>query len=342
MFPKNIFPTGKLKPEILSQLLDKFTTTSHNIIVGPAVGEDAAVISLDDKKLLIATTDPITFVTDAIGYYAVVVNSNDIASMGGTPKWFLATILLPEKISDFEMVENIFSQISSTCKKYNIAFCGGHTEVTHNLSRPIVVGMMMGETEKNKLIRSSGALLDDDIILTKGIPVEGISIIAREKSSELESEPKFDKEFIERCKDFLFTPGISVLKDARIACSIGGVNCMHDPTEGGLATGLREIAAASNVGLKILHNKLPILPEGKKLCEKFALDPLGTIASGALIITASSQFSPLIISALKKENIPATVIGQIMPKNYGIKLLAESNKKTTLPVFEKDEITKIW
>ena len=123
------------------------------------------------------------------------------------------------------------AQILEACKRFDIALCGGHTEVTYGLDRPIVVGQMLGEVEKEKLILSSGAREGDDLILTKGLGIEATSIIARECESALSS--KYSDSFLDRAKAHLTAPGISVLKDALTAADIGGVNAMHDPTEGG-------------------------------------------------------------------------------------------------------------
>src|ERR671922_1169758 len=102
---------GKLPPELLQRLLATYTKADPRVIVGAAVGEDAAVIDMGDRYV-IATADPITFATDAIGYYAVIVNANDIATRGGRPKWFLATLLLPERTTSAALVEAIFAQMA--------------------------------------------------------------------------------------------------------------------------------------------------------------------------------------------------------------------------------------
>src|SRR6056297_467006 len=105
--------TGKIDPELLGKLLDRYTFSGNRVAIGAGIGEDAAAIEIGDGYLL-AKTDPITHVTDRIGYYAVHINANDIAAMGGTPSWFLATVLMPQG-SKFEDLDKIFSQISGTC-----------------------------------------------------------------------------------------------------------------------------------------------------------------------------------------------------------------------------------
>ncbi|MFQ5865642.1 MAG: AIR synthase family protein [bacterium] len=333
-----ILPTGKINLELLSNLIEDYCTTDETIVVGPKVGEDAAVIDLRDKYL-IAKTDPITFVTDEIGIYAIHINANDIACMGGVPKWFLANVILPEKQTTKILVDDIFSQISDACSKLNISYCGGHTEITTGIDRPIVVGCMLGEVEKDKLITSAGAEINDHIILTKGIAIEAVSIIAREREAEILET--YSDEFIAQCKNFVYDPGISVLPEVRIAQRIGGVHALHDPTEGGLAMGLWELATAAQVGMSIEFDKVRILPEAKLLCEQFDLDPLGVIASGAVLMTVEKAKSSKIVEALKATNIEAEVIGKILDADRGVKILI-NNDYYDLPKFDRDEILKIF
>lgn len=331
-------PLGKLSPSFLSELLDKYTRLDETVIVGPKVGEDATVID-QGEFFLVAKTDPITFVTENIGYYAININANDIACMGGIPRWFLATILLPEALTTKEMVEKIFNQLNMACQELDILFCGGHTEVTYGINRPIVVGQMLGVVEKESLINSQNARPGDDILLTKGIAIEATSIIAREKEARLGDI--YSEDLVEKCKNFVHEPGISVLKDAKLATQIGGIHAMHDPTEGGLAMGLHELAIASGIGLKIFEQEIPILPESKLLCDQYDIDPLGAIASGALLIVADPHYSHDIIEAFKKNQINIENIGKAMPAEYGVKLIVNENEMD-LPEFHQDEITKLF
>lgn len=335
----NYLPLGKLRLEHLQALLQKYASTEdERVILGPGVGEDAAVIDFGDTYL-VAKTDPITFVADDIGWYTIAINANDIATRGATPKWFLATILLPEKRTTEEDVENIFAQLSEACRNYNIALCGGHTEVSYGLERPIVVGQMLGEVEKGKLIRTSGATPGDDIVLTKGLAVEATSIIARVKQEELTH--KFSPEFLERCRNFLNEPGISVLGDAAVAVASGAVSAMHDPTEGGLATGLHELAEAAGVGLQIDFDAIPIFRETALLCREFRLDPLGLIASGALVMTIDPTSTESVLKGLIEKQIQAAVIGKVLPASEG-KNLCREGELVPLEIYHQDELTKIF
>jgi hydrogenase expression/formation protein HypE len=335
----SVLKPGKLPPDLLQRLLASYTSADPRVIVGPAVGEDAAIIDMGDRYL-IAKSDPITFATDAIGYYAVVVNANDIATRGGQPKWFLATLLLPEQTTSEALVESIFAQISQACATFGIALVGGHTEVTYGLDRPILAGHMLGEVAPAALVTTGGARVGDVVLLTKGICIEGASIIAREREPELRRRG-VPEAIIHRAKNFLFEPGISVVRDAQIATGAGRVHAMHDPTEGGLATAVHELATAARVGVVIERRQILILEEAALLCAAYGLDPLGTIASGALLIATPPEDAMRIQQALQGNHIACAAIGRIVPASEGV-LLDDGKDLRTLPTFVHDEITRLF
>lgn len=331
---------GKINIEILDRLLSTYRgKEDERVILGPSVGEDAAVISFADRYL-VAKTDPITFVTEEIGWYVVNVNANDILTRGAIPKWFMASILLPERKATEDMLEKILSQISKACKEIGVAVVGGHTEITLGLDRPIIVGCMLGEVEKDKLITTSNAKVGDVIVVTKGIAVEGTAIIAREKQHELILKG-YSSEFIANCRNFLYNPGISVYKDV-LMCKGINVHSMHDPTEGGLRMGIYEVCKASNTGALIYETEIPIFEETKILCREYNINPLGLITSGTLIIVLPREEAEKLVKVYENNESVAKIIGEIKPKEFGIKILSSEGKLTDLEVTEADEIIKIF
>ena len=352
-----LLPTGKLNTRLLeeifeeynspqmqhnlknSRFLDSYNDSKSRVKLGFAIGEDAAVIEMHGNNSLVVKTDPITFATEDIGYYVVNVNANDVAAMGATPKWFQATILLPENIASEELAKKICIDIQKSCLELGIFLIGGHTEVSYGLNRPIVIGSMIGEVKKGNYIQSSGGKPGDAIILTKGIPLEGTSIIAREKETLL-LERGISSDEINKSKNLLFEPGISVIKEASIAVKHFKVHAMHDPTEGGLSMGLVELAKASGCGFLIKFEKIPIISEGKKLCAIFELNPLQTISSGSLLIVVDKLKSEKLVKILNDEGIVASKIGNLTSeKKY---LISREGKIEDIPYSEKDEITKIF
>ncbi len=332
-------PVGKLRADVLERLFEKFAPGDARVVVGPKIGEDAAVIEMGDRYL-VATTDPITFATDEIGWYALQVNANDLAVRGARPRWFLATLLLPERATTDALVEQIFSQIGQACAEMEVALVGGHTEVTHGLDRPIVVGTMLGEVARDRLVTTRGARVGDILLLTKGVPLEGAAIIAREKEAELVRRGLLPS-LIRRARDFLHRPGISVVPEAMLAAELAPVHSMHDPTEGGIATALTEMARASEVGLRVERERIPLLPEGERLCREFGLDPLGTIASGALLLALAPADAALVLHACAREGIDCAFIGQVVPEREGVTLV-EGGRARPMPTFAQDEITKLF
>ena len=330
-------PTGKLPADLLSALLARLHLTDPRVIIGPGIGRDAAVIDMGDH-FLVAKTDPITFATDDIGWYAVNVNANDIACLGARPKWFMVTALLPAGRADTAMAETIYTQIVEACQALDISLVGGHTEITHDLNRPLLIGAMLGEVAKDKLVASGGARVGDVVLLTKAIPLEGTALIAGEKSEDLLARG-FAAEFLARARGLLRDPGISIVREALIAAEAGFATAMHDPTEGGLATGLWELAHAAKVGLVIDEDAIPVLEEGAQLCAAYRLDPLGTIASGSLLITTGQAAK--LQNLLQNAGIECATIGRVVPLDEGV-VLERGNTRRPLPQFAADEITRLF
>ena len=329
---------GKLPLELLSQLLSKIKVTDPRVAIGARPGEDAALIDFGDKYL-VTKTDPVTFATDLIGWYLVQVNANDLACMGATPRWLMTTLLLPEGTTQ-EAVQAIFSQLLEACESLDITLIGGHTEVTHGLPRPIAVGAMLGEVAKDRVVLTSGALPGDSIVLTQGIAIGGTAILAREAENKLLGSG-VERDLIDRAKEFLFTPGISVVPAASLACDTVAVHAMHDPTEGGLATALLEFATGANVGLEVDFERIPVLPECKIICEALGLDPLGLIGSGSLLATLDPKDAPRLIDVLSQKGILAREIGRVTSPENGLNMRYVDGMRE-LPTFERDEIARFF
>ena len=175
----DILPIGKLSTPLLSQFLSQIPTPDPQVVVGPGIGLDCAVIRTG-KQLLVFKSDPITFATDEIGWYAIQVNVNDIVTTGALPRWFLTTLLLPAGRTTAEFVEQINKQLSQACQQMGITIIGGHTEITAGLDRPLVIGTIIGEVAPSNLITPCGAKPNDRILVTKGVPIEATALLARE------------------------------------------------------------------------------------------------------------------------------------------------------------------
>ena len=329
---------GKLPASHLERLLAALPQRDPRVVLGPQIGEDAAVLDMGDRSLVTAS-DPVTFATDRIGWYAVHVNANDVAVLGADPRWFLAVLLLPEGGDAPELARTIMRDIQAACESLGVTVCGGHTEITAGLERPIVVGHMLGELQNAPVVRKDQLEPGDQIIMTRGIAIEGTALIAREKSDTLEGS--ISDEIIQRAAALLSEPGISVVEAARIARAAGDVRAMHDPTEGGVYTGLVELVTPSGLGLEVHADRIPVLEETAAVCRQLALDPMGLLASGTLLLAVPPDATETVTTALQSHQIPATVIGEVQPAGFGLRSrVGDHDVPLVVPV--RDELATLF
>ena len=213
------------------------------------------------------------------------------------------------------------------------------------LDRPLVIGQMLGEVNSNEVIRSSGLLPGDALLLTKGLAIEATSIVAREMPDTLRGKGWSDRDLAEAA-NYLTQPGISVVEDARIAQAAGEIHALHDPTEGGVATALVEIATASGVDLDIDADTLPISPVSQRLCDDVGIDPFGAISSGALLIGCTAGTTRTIVDALATRGIVAAQIGTVRSgrvegRSSEVRLRRDDSWEA-LPQFSVDEIARLF
>lgn len=300
--------SGKLPPEHLARLLAGLPPTGDDVVVGPGVGLDCAVVR-QGGRLLVCKSDPITFVADDLGHYLVQVNANDVATIGATPRWLLVTLLLPAGSTPRGLPERLMDQIGQACNALGIALVGGHTEVTTAVTRPVAVGALLGEVAPARLVTPRGARPGDRLLLTKGVPLEGTAILATDFRTRLIDG--FSAAELEAAAGFLRRPGISVVADARIALAAGRVHAMHDPTEGGLKAALWELAQASGRRLRVAADAIPVPPISRRICAHLGLDPLATIASGALLLAVPVDDATAVREALEQADIRCADIGGV-------------------------------
>lgn len=336
--PDQILPCGKLPPEHLTRILRNAPLFDSRLLLGPGIGLDCAVIDLGGS-CLVFKSDPITFATEEIGWYVVQVNANDVATTGATPRWFLLTALLPEKGTTTDLVDEITEQVNEACRSLEISLVGGHTEITPGLARPILVGTMVGEVRRADLVTPRGACPGDRILLTKGVPIEGTAILARERPEALVGTLSAAE--IEQAAHFLYKPGISVVRDAQVATQAGAVTAMHDPTEGGLSGAVWELAQACGHSLVIDPKAVPIPALSARVCQAFLINPLETIASGALLLTTPPNQVKGIRQALQGEGIDCAEIG-FVEAGPPRALQVTNQHPVRLPRPKRDEIARLF
>ncbi len=326
---------GKVPNKVLQEIVFRnLGAKRDDVVLNPSIGEDAAIVKAGNE-LVAVSSDPITGAEEWLGWLAVHVSANDVATRGVQPRWFNSIILLP-KNSTNELVEKICTQMNKAANQLNIAIIGGHCEVTPGIEHPIVTGCAIGIVEEGKYVTCGGARIGDQIILTKGTGIEGTAILASDRRTELLKD--FDENFLNQAENFF--EQISVVKDALTAFKMGGISAMHDPTEGGVAGGLHELADAANIGFKVYEEKILVPEETHKICAHFNLDPLQLISSGSLLIVAKEEKTDKIINSLSKNNVKSSIIGEVTKPALGRNLLTKTGEKTELVKPVSDHLWK--
>lgn len=310
---------GKVPESVLKRsILKQIHTKRKEVILGAGVGEDCTAIKILPDEVFVLSTDPITGTVQDIGELAVLVNLNDIASSGAEALGIMLTVLLPEEITEAQIRE-MMEQVEGVCSKANVQILGGHTEVTRAVNQPVITVTGVGKAKEGKLVSTAGAKPGMDLVLTKWAGIEGTSILAKEKETELLQ--RFSENFIRRAKEF--DGMISVVPEAAVAVK-AGVSAMHDVTEGGIFGALWEMAEASGVGLEIELKKIPLKQETVEICEFFGISPYGLISSGSMLM-ASSDGNRLVMD-LQKAGISATVIGKATAGNDRVVINEEERR----------------
>lgn len=330
-------PAGKLPNHFLRDFLNQFIFEDPSVLINPGVGEDIAAVDIESEEVLVLKSDPITFATDSIGQYAVLINANDIATSGAIPRWFLTTLFFPWDTTPSQ-IKRVFEELKHYCRNWGITLCGGHTEITEAVVRPVVAGMMAGTVSRSDLIDKRRMETGDRVLLTKKVAVEGTAIIAREFGYRLK-QMGISQNDIDRCRHFL--DQISILAEAKIAAENPGTSAMHDVTEGGLATALAELSIAGEHGIKVDINQIPVFSETQKICDLLGINPLGLIGSGSLLICCRAKDSQELMQRIEATGVEITCIGEVWEK--GREIMAFKGKKPAAwPHFEVDEITKLF
>ena len=319
------FLLGKVPTEVLEKIVFRnLGAKRDDVVLNPSIGEDAAIVKSGNEVLAISS-DPITGAEEWLGWLAVHVSANDVATRGVQPRWFNSIILLP-KNSTTELIEKICTQMDKAARQLDIAIVGGHCEVTPSINHPIVTGCAIGVAENGKYVTSGGARIGEQIILTKGTGIEGTAILASDRRAELLTV--FGESFVKKAESFF--EKISVVKDALTAFRIGGVSAMHDPTEGGVAGGLHELADAANVGFNVYADKILVPEETRKICAYFGVDSLQLISSGSLLVVANKENAGKIIGSLSRNGVRASIIGEVVEPALGRCLVTKAGEKTEL------------
>jgi len=312
---------GKIPSRLLKEtVFGRLGCSDPSVILGPSIGEDAALIRMGGEVLAFKT-DPITGSVDEIGWLAVYVNANDIATRGAVPRWFIQSILMPEG-SSLSDLSAICAQIDAAAKEVGVSIVGGHTEVTKGIANPIVVGAMIGTVGNGRFFSTGGGSMGDLLYMTKTAGIEGTAILA----SDGRILRRFGGGFVARCKALIRQ--INAVGDCLALSAIDGVTAMHDVTEGGLLGGAWELAEASSSGIRLELRSVPLLEETSAVCGELGLDPYRLIGSGSVLFTVKPDLAGRVEGALRQKGIPFTEIGGLTPRRQGrVAVLADGTER---------------
>jgi hydrogenase maturation factor len=320
---------GKVPGEILKRLVYPHLGRRNDVLLHAHLGEDCAAIAFGEWTAVV-TTDPITGTQRHLGRFAVHVACNDLATTGAEPVALLLTLLLRDGASTQEL-ETIMQEAGAAASILGVEIVGGHTEVTAGLMQTIAVMMAIGRAHTGKLISARGGAPGQTLILTKGAGIEGTAILATDLADYLKD--KLGHQLGARAQDII--QRISVVPEGRIAARAGAA-AMHDVTEGGVLAGAWEIAEASDCGVELWADQVPILTETASICGAFAVDPLALIGSGAMLIATTGPTETL--GALSKAGIHAAAIGILTAHE---RTIIRSNSRTPLVPPDRDELWRI-
>ncbi|MCS7140151.1 MAG: AIR synthase family protein [Candidatus Nezhaarchaeota archaeon] len=331
---------GKLPPNFLEAMVfPRIGIKDHRVLVGPSVGEDAAIVDVGNGSVLVAHVDPITEAIERVGWLSVHIASNDVAVRGVKPEWFLSVILLPPT-STLDSLDLITKQIDDALREVSGTIIGGHTEVSPGLEKPVVIMTAMGIGSRDDIVLTRGAKPGDYVIVTKAVGLEGTAIIASDFKSKLLGLGVQQSTISEAISYF---KEVSVLKEALALSKMKSVSSMHDPTEGGLLNGLIEVARASKCIIEVYEKNVPIREATKVICDTLSLDPLKLISSGSLIAMVKPNYIDKAMNVLRDLGIDFSVIGRVISGGGPKVLLHRADGMVEeFSDYVQDEISKLW
>lgn len=292
---------GKVPNSVLEGLISDIKNRDE-VIVGSGIGKDTAILDFKEK-LIVLSTDPITGASKDIGKLAINVAVNDLATEGAEPVAAILTILAPEGTTAEELTE-IMGDAKNTANGIGLSIVGGHTEITDAVTRVVINAAVLGSIDRPYI--KPEIKVNDLLVVTKSLGIEGIAIISKEKEREVRSVLS-NSEYDEALS---FENQTSVIRDGYLAKK-HGAKYMHDITEGGLLGAAWEAAKANEIGLIVFNDRLPIADVTKKITNHFNVDPRKLISSGSMMMIIAQEDYLKLLPEFEKEGISSTIIGRV-------------------------------
>jgi hydrogenase maturation factor len=314
--------TGKATAELFEQvILRRLGARDPDVLVGPRHGVDVGVVRVAEGVAMALTADPV-FVVPAYGWeraawFAVHILASDAATSGLPLRWMAVDLNLPPEITDDELTQ-LWDAFHRACEGIGIAVVTGHTARYDGCAWPMVGGAVcLASGPEDRYVTPEMARPGDRVVVTKGAAVEATALFAATFPERLAAGVGED---VVKAADALFER-MTVVPEATVARTFGlrdeGVTSMHDATEGGVVGGLTEVAAASDVGMRIDRAAIPVLPEVAAVCEHAGMDPYTSISEGTLIATVVPHRAEGFLAALADEGIDAADVGEVTERSAG-------------------------
>jgi hydrogenase expression/formation protein HypE len=324
--------TGKATAELFEQvILRRLGARDPDVLVGPRHGVDVGVVRVADGVAMALTADPV-FVVPAYGWeraswFAVHILASDAATSGLPLRWMSIDLNLPPAISDQDLA-TLWDGFHRACDGLGIAVVTGHTARYDGCEWPMVGGatcLALGSADA--YVTPTMARPGDAVVVSKGAAIEATALFAATFPDRLTAG--VGEETV-RAADALFE-SMTVVPEAVIARGFGlrdeGVTSMHDATEGGVLGGLLEVATASDAGVRVDRDRIPMRPEVRAVCEHVGIDPYTSISEGTLIATVVPARADPYVDALAEAGIEAAVVGEILPPAAGRTIVRDGREE---------------
>lgn len=297
-------------------------------------GNDAARIPLQQLNGEIAvSTDshvvsPLFFPGGDIGRLAISGTVNDVAMLGAIPKYITAGFIIEEGFS-MESLKNIVKSMALTCEEAGVQIVAGDTKVVEKGSADglFINTAGFGVIPQGRKIGGQYAKPGDAVLISGTLGDHGIAILQARGELGFESQIQSDVAPLNNMIEHLLN-------------EIPNVHVLRDPTRGGLATTLKEIACQSQVSIKLQDETLPIKPEVNTACEMLGFDPLYIANEGKVIIILPAEYAQSALNTLHNSSYgsKAMRIGDVFQEDPGQVLLETAFGSTRMLDFLAGEI----
>ena len=295
---------GKLMQELIERvILGNLELTSVEGGVGLRELDDGGTVPLGDREIIFTidghTVKPIFFPGGDIGRLAVCGTVNDIAVMGGEPIALSLSLIIPEGFP-IDKLDRIMKSINETSKEAGVPVITGDTKVS-NVDDVVITTAGIGITERGKVIRDSDMKEGDVIIVSGNIGEHGMTVLLARENFDFKSNLKSDVAPLNKLIKKVLDSGVEV-------------HAMKDPTRGGLASALNEMAEKSGLGINIYEDRIPISEEVQSLSEALGIDPLTVANEGKVVMAVKKEDGEKALEILRSHPLGrnAQIIGEVV------------------------------